>query len=198
MAPSVQPVSRLVAQQVRRLPKGRPFSIRRFAALGSGNAVYKAFAQLVSRGELVRAYPGIYMRPKRVQYVGWIVPSQKETVDLIAKQSRHALQIHGANAVRRFGLSTQMPMVEIYYTSGASRKIRLGKSETWLVHAPPMALQYPGTKVGMAVSAMFYLGKAGWDTSCASVIKQALSSQELATLMTCKMPKWMRAVLEAS
>ncbi|MBD9428255.1 hypothetical protein IB232_23240 [Pseudomonas sp. PDM15] len=198
MAPSGQPVSRLVAQKVRRLPKGRPFSIRLFATLGSANAVYKAFAQLVNRGELVRAYPGIYMRPKRVQYVGWVFPSQKATVDLIAKQSRHTLQMHGANAVRRFGLSTQMPMVDIYYTSGASRKIRHGKSETWLVHAPPVAIQHPGTKVGMALSAMFYLGKDGWDTSCAAVIKKALSPDELATLMACRMPKWMRAVLETA
>ncbi|MGO0665977.1 DUF6088 family protein [Pseudomonas aeruginosa] len=74
------PVSYRVAQQVRRMPKGRVFSTRRFAALGTKNAISKACARLVSVGELERVYPGIYMRPKRSPYTGWVRPSVLDLV----------------------------------------------------------------------------------------------------------------------
>lgn len=188
-------VSRLVAQQVRRLPKGQVFSIRRFAAMGTKSAVSKACARLVSAGELERVYPGIYMRPKRSQYTGWVRPSVLDLVNLIAKQNRWTLQIHGANAIRGFGLSTQMPLIPIYYTSGPSKSLFVANAEVRLVHASPMMMQHPGTRVGMAICALLYLGKMGSSPDCVAKIKGALSSAELVMLMACRMPKWMREAL---
>ena len=118
-----------------------------------------------------------------------------EVVSLIARQSRQALQIHGANAVRRFGLSTQMPLISIYYTSGSSRSLFIGKAEVRLVHAAPMVMQQAGTEVGMAISALFYLGKDGTTPDCVAAIKKALRPEDLTTLIACKMPKWMRMAL---
>ena len=193
---SAQPVSTRLAQRVRCLPKGQPFSIRRFAALGTRGAVSKAIARLVSRGELERVHRGIYMRPKSSRYVARVRPSAWEVVNLIARQNRQVLQIHGANAVRKFGLSTQMPLISIYYTSGTSRSIFMGKAEVRLIHAAPMVMQHAGSEVGMAISALFYLGKDGSTPECIAAIKKALKPEDLATLRACKMPKWMRMALE--
>jgi hypothetical protein len=179
-----QTVSARIAQRVKRLPKGQPFSISRFTGFGTKNAVSKAIARLVNRGELERVYRGIYMRPKPGRYV--------------ARQKRLSLQIHGANAVRRFGLSTQMPLITIYYTNGASRSVFIGKAEVRLVHAAPMVMQHAGTEVGMAISALFYLGKEGATSECIAAIKKGLKPEDLAKLMTCRMPKWMRMTLEFS
>ncbi|MFP7891739.1 DUF6088 family protein, partial [Pseudomonas aeruginosa] len=103
-----------------------------------------------------------------------------------------------ANAVRRFGLSTQMPLITIYYTNGASRSVFIGKAEVRLVHAAPMVMQHAGTEVGMAISALFYLGKEGATSECIAAIKKGLKPEDLAKLMTCRMPKWMRMTLEFS
>ncbi|MFI8466616.1 DUF6088 family protein [Stutzerimonas stutzeri] len=123
-----QSVSARIAQRVKRLPKGQPFSISRFTGFGTKNAVSKAIARLVNRGELERVYRGIYMRPKPGRYVARARPNPWKLISLITKQKRLSLQIHGANAVRRFGLSTQMPLIPIYYTSGASRSVFIGKA----------------------------------------------------------------------
>lgn len=196
---SVQPVSRLIAQRVKRLAKGRPFSIRRFAALGSSSAISKAVTQLVRRGELERVYRGIYMRPKYSQYTGRVRrPGPWELVNLITRQNRWKLQIHGADAVRRFGLSTQMPIIPIYYTSGPSRSLFVGKAEARLVHAAPMVMQCAGTKVGMAISALYFLGKGGATQESIAAIRAELSPGELATLLGCNMPKWIRMALETT
>lgn len=141
-------VSSRIAQRVRRMPKGRPFSIRRLAELGTSGAVSKAIARLVSQGELERVHRGIYMRPKSSRYVPWAPPSIWEVVSEIAKQNRQTLQMHGANAIRKFGLSTQMPLIPIYYTSGSSRSLFIGKAEVRLVHAAPMSCSMPEPKLG--------------------------------------------------
>lgn len=190
------PVSHLVAQRLKYLRKGRPFSIRCLAELGSNSAISKAVAQLVRRGELEHVYRGIYMRPKYSQYTGRVHrPGPWDVVNLIARQNRWKLQIHGADAVRRFGLSTQMPVIPIYYTSGPSRSLFMGKAEIRLVHAAPMAMQCAGTKAGMAISALYYLGKGGVTQECIDAIKGGLSLVELTTLLRCKLPSWMRAAL---
>ena len=196
---SEQSVSHLVTQRVKRLRRGRPFSIRCLAELGSSSAISKAVAQLVRRGELERVYRGIYMRPKYSQYTGRAHrPGPWDVVSLIARQNRWKLQIHGADAVRRFGLSTQMPVIPIYYTSGPSRSLFVWKAEIRLVHAAPMVMQCAGTKVGMTISALFYLGKGGTTPECVAVIKKALSPEDLSKIVACRMPKWMRAALETT
>ena len=145
---SEPPVSHLVTQRVKFLRKGRPFSIRCLAELGSSSAISKAVAQLVRRGELERVYRGIYMRPKYSHYTGRVRRSGPwDLVHLIARQNRWKLQIHGADAVRRFGLSTQMPVIPVYYTSGPSRSLFVGRAEVRLVHAAPMVMQCAGHAV---------------------------------------------------
>ena len=193
---SEQSVSHLVTQRVKRLRRGRPFSIRCLAELGSSSAISKAVAQLVRGGELVRVCRGIYMRPKTSQYTGRVRrPGLWDLLSLIARQRRWRLQIHGADAVRRFGLSTQMPVMPIYYTSGPSRSLFIEKAEIRLVHAAPMVMQCAGTRVGVAISALYYLGKDGATQECIDAIKAALHPGELATLWNCNMPKWMRVAL---
>ena len=89
-----------------------------------------------------------------------------------------------------------MPLILIYYTSGPSRSLFIGKAEVRLVHAAPMVMQHAGTEVGMAISALFYLGKDGSTPECIAAIKKVLRPEDLTTLMACKMPKWMRMAFE--
>lgn len=189
-------VSTYVAKQVRCLPKGQLFSIRRFEGVGTKNAVSKAVARLIKRGELERVYRGVYMRPKAGRFSASAPPDPWQLISLIAKEKRLSLQIHGADAVRKFGLSTQVPLILIFYTNGASRSVFIGKGEIRLIHAPPMVMQHAGTKVGAAISALFYLGKAGATPECVGAIKNALSHENLICLMNCRMPAWMRIALE--
>ena len=104
-ADQAQTVSARIAQRVKRLPKGQPFSISRFTGFGTKNAVSKAIARLIKRGELERVYRGIYMRPKAGRYLAKAHANPWQLISLIAREKRLSLQIHGAEAVRRFGLN---------------------------------------------------------------------------------------------
>ncbi len=188
-------ISARIAHRVRHLPKGQPFAIKRFHGVGTKNAVYKAMAHLIKRGELERVYRGIYMRPKAGRYFAKAHANPLQLISLIAKEKRLSLQIHGAEAVRKFGLSTQVPLIQIFYTNGANQSVFIGKAEVRLIHAPPMVMQHAGTKVGAAISALFYLGKDGATPDCLRAILNALDHEDLIKLLSSRMPAWMRIAL---
>ena len=84
------------------------------------------------------------------------------------------------------------------YTSGSSREIRIGALTIRLQHVPPEKLQHAGTKVGLALVALFYLGRKGVSPASVAKIKSQLTPAELKQLAACKMPAWMSKALAGS
>jgi hypothetical protein len=189
-------VSGCVAHKVKFLPKGRAFGIEVFYKFGSRNAVYKALSRLERQGELERVYRGVYMRPKVSHYVENVRPSLISIVRIIANKNRETLQIHGAEAARRLGLSTQMQIIPTYQTSGPSRYILIGNAKVRLLHTSPAKLQQTGTISGIALTALFYIGKQQAVPKIVETIKKQLAPADLDRLMKCRLPKWMRLALD--
>jgi hypothetical protein len=191
-------VAEKISNRVKFMRKGRPFLRSLFALEGNRAAVDKALSLLVNTGVLERVARGVYMRPKQVEFVGAIRPSPVTIMKMIAKAKGEKIEAHGCEAVRRFGLSTQMQVLPTYYTSGASREIRVGKARVRLLHVSAERLKHAGTRVGMALNAFHYLGKEGLTLEVVTTIFDALSKEELTKLRACKMPKWMMAVMAAA
>lgn len=189
-------VAQAISNRVKRMKKGKPFVRSVVAELGSRAAVDKALSRLVQLGCLERVARGVYMRPKLSEYTSQRVkPSPLAIMNVLSKVNGETIQIHGAEAVRRLGLSTQMQVVPVYYTSGRAREIKAGNAVVRLKHASSDRLQHVGTKVGLALTALYYLGKDGACPHALSKITDTLSPDELTTLLACRMPKWMRAAL---
>ena len=178
------------------MPKGRPFVGAVFAQLGSRASINKALSRLVQSGTLERVARGVYMRPKMSKYTGRVVrPSPLAVMEVITKANGETIQIHGAEAVRKLGLSTQMQVLPTFYTSGSTREIKVGNAVVRLRHVSKDRLQHAGTTVGVALTALYYIGKEGLSASVVSKIVSALSGEELMKLRACKMPRWMRSSL---
>ncbi|MUI17116.1 DUF6088 family protein [Pseudomonas aeruginosa] len=189
-------VAQAISNRVKRMKKGKPFVRNLFAELGSRAAVDKALSRLVQSGCLERLTRGVYMRPKLSEYTCQLVkPSPLAIMNVLSKVNGETIQIHGAEAVRRLGLSTQMQVVPVYYTSGRTREIKAGNAVVRLNHVSSDRLQHAGNKVGLALTALYYLGKEGACPHALFKIADTLSPDELATLLACRMPKWMRAAL---
>lgn len=189
-------VAQAISNRVKLMKKGKPFVRNLFAELGSRAAVDKALSRLVQSGCLERVARGVYMRPKLSEYTCQLVkPSPLAIMNVLSKVNGETIQIHGAEAVRRLGLSTQMQVVPVYYTSGRTREIKAGNAVVRLNHVSSDRLQHAGNKVGLALTALYYLGKDGACPHALSKIADTLSPDELTTLLACRMPKWMRAAL---
>ncbi|WP_339414421.1 DUF6088 family protein [Pseudomonas sp. EA_35y_Pfl2_R5] len=189
-------VAESISNRIKHMPKGKPFAGAVFAKAGSRASVDKALSRMVHSGSLERVARGVYMRPKLSEYTGRKVRANPIAVmEAVARARGETIQVHGAEAVRRLGLSTQMQVLPTYYTSGSTREIKIGNAVVRLRHASRQRLQQAGTKVGMALIAMLYLGKEGLTEHAARKIACSLSFEELNKLMACKMPEWMRSAL---
>ena len=60
----------------------------------------------------------------------------------------------GAEAANGLGLTTQVPIREVFWTSGPSRVVTLGGAKIELRHVPPWQLVLPGRPGGEVVRAM--------------------------------------------
>lgn len=185
-----------ISNRIKHMPKGKPFSRAMFAQAGSRESVNKALSQMVLSGFLERVARGVYMRPKVSEYTGKKVRANPIAVmDAVIRARGETIQIHGAEAVRRLGLSTQMQILPTYYTSGPTREIKIGNAVVRLRHASRERLQQAGTQAGIAFTALLYLGKEGITELTINTIAKSLSAEEFNKLTACKMPKWMRSAL---
>lgn len=184
-----------ILSHLQRLPKGEPFSTRRFLQLGSRAAVDKSLSRLVQQGRIDRVTQGIYIRPKTNRFVGSVKPEISKVIKAIAISNGETIQVHGSEAVRRFQLSTQVPMLPMYYTSGSTRTLTIGKLKVKLIHASWRKLQLAGKKSGLALSALWFLGKEGlYDSAVGQVLKK-LSPTECRELLEAEKPVWMSTAL---
>ena len=190
-------VTKSIRTNVQRIKRGEPFTSTRFLRLGSRSAVDKALSRLVEEGTIHRITRGVFVRPKQSRFVGQVMPDVNRVIEVIAKDHDEIIQLHGAEAARRFKLSTQMPISPVYYTNGASREIHIGNLKVKLMHTTNQRrLQHAGKKPGMALSALWYLGKENINPKAIEQIRNSLSPEEFETLRASKMPAWMNNALK--
>jgi len=105
--------------------------------------------------------------------------------------------VHGAEAARRLELTTQVPTQPVFSTSGPSKRIRLGSMEIRLQHVCQRKLLHAGRPAGLALAALWYLGKSEVTAATIEKIRRKLSPAEFKVLKsaTSSMPAWMSDAL---
>jgi hypothetical protein len=185
-------VKETVQHQIDKVPLGEPFTNSHFLRFGSRAAVDKTLSRLVEEGAIQRIARAVFVRPKQSRFVGNVMPAVSRVVEVIAKDRGETIQVHGAEAARRFKLSTQMPTTPVYYTSGPTREIRIGNLKVKLMHTSSgRKLQHAGEKPGLALSALWYLGENNINIDVMRRIEEGLSEKEFETLRSSRMPAWM-------
>ena len=189
-------VAKSVRQRVMRMRRGKPFVTRDFSDLGSRSAVDQALSRLVREGVILRVIRGMFARPTYSPYIkGPLGPGSEDVVRFIAKQRGETLQMQGGDAALHMRLSNQVPMGVIFHTSGPSRVIKIGNSSIWLKHVCSRKLQLVGTHPGMALTALWSLGRTFVNDEMIKIVRDELSAEDYATLQRADMPVWMAKLL---
>ena len=185
-----------IRKQAMSTPKGKPFATTKFLSSGKRAAVDQAISRLVKAGEITRVARGIFVRPEKNQYLGAVMPNPAKIAELIAQNTGSTIQVHGAEAAYRLALTTQMPTRLVFYTSGSSRHLQLGKLTITLKHISPRKLLLAGQPAGLAFTALWYLGKQHVTVKMIETIQKQLSKSEFKALqsITSSMPGWMADV----
>jgi hypothetical protein len=186
----------IIRHRVLRVRRGEPFTNTGFLKLGSRASVDKTLSRLVEEGVIQRIARGVFVRPKQSRFIGSVMPDVAKVVEVMARDHGETIQVHGAEAARRFKLSTQVPTTPVFYTSGPSRELKVGNLTVKLLHASHRKLHLAGKRPGLALSALWYLGKYNVDASVVGAIREGLTEEEFETLIHTDMPGWMAGALQ--
>jgi len=195
---SLEATARTIRQRLEEAPAGAPFTSAELLEFGTRASVDQTLSRLVRAGVIDRIARGVFVKPEVSRFVGKVMPEPAKVAAAVAKASRSIVQIHGAEAARRFGLATQTPLQPVFSTSGPSRVVRFGAMEIRLQHAGSGRLALAGRPAGEALAALWYLGKEGVTPSVVQAIRQKLSATEFEALRTCRKPAWMSDVFFAA
>jgi hypothetical protein len=184
-------LAKTVMEHATGLPEGTPLTAKELLHFGNRAAVDQVLSRLVRRGRLLRAGRGIYVLPVEGRF-GTRPPAAVKVVEGLAAQRGEIIAIHGAAAANKLGLTTQVPMREVYLTSGRSRRLKLGAQRIEFRHVPFWQLVLPGRPAGDVVRAIAWLGpeKAA---EALGTLKRMLAPTDLEEIAATRprLPTWM-------
>ncbi|NQY74100.1 MAG: type IV toxin-antitoxin system AbiEi family antitoxin domain-containing protein [Candidatus Margulisbacteria bacterium] len=174
--------------------QGKPFSVRGLSKYGSDTAVRKALQRLSESGQIEQVARGVYYMPKINKYIGKTVPSIEQIVSAVAESTAETVSVTGAHAALELGLTTQVPLKPIFYTSGTTRKIKAGSNEVLLKHVCPRKLKYSHQLIGKVILALGYIGSKHATIQHIAAIQEKLPHNEFNRLVKNShlMPVWMQ------
>ncbi|WP_184717359.1 DUF6088 family protein [Caulobacter sp.] len=187
----MQKLTQAILEHVARLPEGATVSAKALLHLGSRAAVDQSLSRLVRRGQLIRAGRGLYVHPVESRF-GKRPPSVAHVVQALAASTDEVIASHGAAAANALGLTTQVPVREVYLTSGPSRRLKLGAKSVELRHAPKWQLTLAGRPSGEAIRALAWLGEAHAPAAL-KTLSHRLSTEALAEIVHARprLPTWL-------
>jgi hypothetical protein len=183
----------LIRRRIEAMPIGQPFTPVAFLECGTRASVDQTLSRLVKAGTIARVARGVFVRPEVSRFVGTVSPSPHKVAETVAMTTGATVQLHGAEAARRLELTTQVPTQSVFVTSGPSKRIRVGKMEIRLQHVCQRKLALAGRPAGLALAAMWYLGKTQVTPALVEKIRHKLGSSEFEVLKSAvsSMPAWM-------
>ena len=186
-----------VLEHAATLPEGAALVAKTLLHLGGRAAVDQALSRLARSGHLLRASRGVYVLPVQGRF-GARAPAVAKVVQEWAAQRGETVVDHGAAAANTLGLTTQVPVRQIFLTSGRSRKLKLGAQMVELRHAPPWQLIYPGQVAGNVIRSLAWLGPSGTEAAL-SKLRRKLPASELQEVANARarLPTWLAGQVSA-
>jgi hypothetical protein len=180
-----------ILAQIKALPEGGILSAKEFLHVGSRAAIDQNLSRLAKEGKLLRVARGIYAMPVTTRF-GTHAPSPEMVIENFSQMNSEVVVIHGAVAANQLGLSQQVPMRQVYLTSGKSRTLKIGKSVVVLKKAPGWMLRFASSEEGNAIRAMAWMGKGSAGISASAIHKKLEQSKwKSLTKARSSMPSWM-------
>jgi hypothetical protein len=185
--------AQIIRERIQAMPAGYVFTPANFAGVGTRASIDQALMRLMQAGSIERVGHGLYVSPKITRFGLKTMPSPESVAKAIATMEGATIEVHGAEAARRFGLTTQVPAQPVFYTTGSSRSIRMGNLIIHFQHVAARKLAIAGRPAGQALVALWYLGKGVVTSQTFERIRSKLSYEEFEVLKQAKfsMPAWM-------
>ena len=177
------------------LPEGGLLSPREFLHLASRAAVDQALARLAREGALLRVGRGLYTPPVQGRF-GARPPSTESVIQAFQAANGETIVASGAAEANALGLTPQVPVREVFLTSGRARTLQLGNRRIELKPGSKVQLSLGHRPAGRALRALSWLGQERGPAALKQ-LHATLPAEEWELMQAARkvMPAWMaRAV----
>lgn len=187
-----------VRQAVKAKRLGSVVTATSLKELGSREAIDQALSRMSREGEILRVARGAYVVPVKGRF-GSYAPPAEAVAKSYARAKRTSVTPSGVVAANRFGLTSQQPIRQVYFTSGQSKLLSLGSNPVEFRHVPKWQTILPNHPAGEAVRALAYVGKHG-ASEAVQTIKARLTPSEWERLVevTPKLPGWIASAVNGA
>ena len=184
-------LSDAIMEHVAGLPEAAVIRAGDLLHLGSRAAVNRALARLVKRDRLLRVYRGLYVRVFRSKF-GKRLPPVHEVVRNITRITGETIAPHAGAVANGLGLTTQVPLREVYITTGRSRMLRFHALKVEMIHAPGWQFSLAPRRAGDALRALIWTGP-DFSAKALRTLKGRLSEEEMQEMAAAcpKLPPWL-------
>ena len=194
-------VQEQIKQRIVKGGRGKLYVNSDFADIALPDAVRKALQRLTEDGFLVRSFRGIYCYPKieTELRLGVILPSLWDIAYTIARRDQVQIAPTAAEALNQLGLSTQVPMNAVFYTTGSQRHVKVGNGKGILfIHSSDNKLfAYHSKLMQLIVLSMREIGEGNIKDKELEKIKGFLEqvNQKDFTHDICMAPGWIQEII---
>ena len=192
----MEDLTKAITTEIARWTEGAPITAAAFLHLGNRPAVSRALRTLAKRSEIVRIARGVYLATVLSRF-GRHSPGVHGFIQQLSIHSGEAIVPSGAACANALGLTTQVPVKSIYWTSGRNRTYRLGKLTIHLQHVPDWQLVLWREPAGELVRVLAWAGP----TEASKVLRQIAEKVPEAAIGELQQhvalfPPWLRDALQ--
>lgn len=149
--------SRIVAR-IRAKGRGWVLTPSDFVEFGNRSAIHIALMRLTRSGMIRRLARGMYDYPILHPTLGALAPSTTRITEALAARDGARVLPAGPLAANLLGLSEQVPMREVFMTTGGTSTKKLGRRSIRIVRGAARTMRARNAEVPMLVEALRHLG----------------------------------------
>lgn len=180
-----------IRERIRESYHGKVFITASLLDLGSRSAVDQSLKRMVSKGEIKRLAPGVFV--SRIEAQSEITPNADQIAFAIAEQEGLKIQITGEEAAFRLGFIPIIPTRPVYDTAGINRLINVDGYTIYFKSVSAKKLFLAGSKAGIALSALSYIGRGNITDQTLYAVERKIGRDQYIKLMDSihLMPGWL-------
>lgn len=180
------------------LPEGTVVSPNAFLHLGTRAAVDQALSRFARSGEVIRIQRGLYTTPVQTRF-GTRPPSVHLVLNSLAAATGEAIEPPVAATANTLGLTTQVPIRQLFLTSGRPRSLQLGTQTIELRKASGWLTGFRRPETAEAIRALTWLHGNSEGKAPPAVMKH-LSGETRRELLSARhrMPRWLAEAVSRS
>lgn len=167
-----------IRHRIKILPRGSIVVGSDFSHFATDNMIRQIFHQLVKEGTLIALGKGLYKKSNFNELFGEEIPVEPQLIAMAYARKMNWIIYPSKNlALNSLGLSTQVPNVYTYNSSGPTTRLTFENIELEFRHVNPRNLSNQ-IKSSLIVEALSYLGSNNIHDDELKVLSQNLTKKE--------------------